>query len=429
MEKKSRGRPKKVKQIDNSLGEAIFGNPFEMSNQIANTGTLFVGLRWYLISNMRQLLSELYAEIGTIQTIIDIPVDEGLKGGVRISSAMLEPEQITELENYLLEMDDFNTIGEAGKWARLYGGSGLIIVDGGDPSSPLKKDGFKDVSFKAVDLWELFSNIQYTGDMDTDISTPDQKLKKVEFYNYYGQRLHHSRVLTMQGKKAPSFIRPRLRGWGLSVLEPLVRSLNQYIKATDLTFEVLDEFKLDIYKIKGLTATLLNPQGAAKVRQRIDIANRQKNYQNAISMDAEDDYLQKQLSFSGISETMEGIRKQLASDLRMPMTKLFGISSAGFNSGEDDIENYNSMIESTIRNILRPLILKVIKIRANELFGFIPDDIGFEYHSLRMLSSEQEENVKNSKFNRALQARQAGEITDEQFKEICNREKLLGIDI
>ena len=31
-------------------------------------------------------------------------------------------------------------------------------------------------------------------------------------------------------------------------------------------------------------------------------------------------------------------------NLKMPITKLFGISAAGFSSGEDDIENYNSMI-------------------------------------------------------------------------------------
>ena len=50
----------------------------------------------------------------------------------------------------------------------------------------------------------------------------------------------------MKGLTAPSFLRPRLRGWGFSVVEKLVRSINQYIKATDLGFEVLDEFKLDV---------------------------------------------------------------------------------------------------------------------------------------------------------------------------------------
>jgi uncharacterized protein len=430
MEKKSRGRPKKQKEIvTNTLTEAIFGNPLMDSNQIAQTGTLFKGLRWYLVSNMRQLLSELYAEIGTVQTIVDIPVEDALRGGIVVQTKQLEPDQITELENYMQRNDDYETFGYACKWNRLYGGAGIIIISGQDYSKPLDVEALKQgdkIEFRAVDMWELFHDMQNTGDLGDAM---DYNFNNVEYYNYYGKKVHHTHVLIMKGKKAPSFIRPRLRGWGMSVLESLVRPLNQYLKATDLTFEVLDEFKLDIYKIKGLTATLLNPMGTQKIQQRVQLANQQKNYQNAITMDSEDDYVQKQLSFSGIAETMDGIRIQLASDLRMPLTKLFGISPAGFNTGEGDIENYNSMIESDIRAKIKYHILKIVKIRCIELFGFTPDDLNIDFMPLRILSAEQEENVSTQKFNRLLQARERNEITSEQFIEAVNRDDLLGVQI
>ena len=430
MEKKSRGRPKKQKEIvNNTLTEAIFGNPLMDSNQISQTGTLFQGLRWYLVSNMRQLLSELYAEIGTVQTIVDIPVEDALRGGINVYTKQLDPEQITELENYMQRNDDYETFGYACKWNRLYGGAGIIIISGQDYSKPLNIETLKQgdkIEFRAVDMWELVHDMQNTGDLGDAM---DYNFNNVEYYNYYGKRVHHSHVLVMKGKKAPSFIRPRLRGWGMSVLESLVRPLNQYLKATDLTFEVLDEFKLDIYKIKGLTATLLNPMGTQKIQQRVQLANQQKNYQNAITMDSEDDYVQKQLSFAGIAETMDGIRLQLASDLRMPLTKLFGISSSGFNAGEDDIKNYISMIESDVRAKIRYHIIKIVKIRCIELFGFIPDDLNIDFQPLSILSAEQEENVKNQKFNRLLQARERNEITSEQFIEAVNRDELLGVQI
>src|SRR5208283_5766536 len=100
---------------------------------------------------------------------------------------------------------------------------------------------------------------------------------------------------------------------------------------------------------------------------------------------------------------MVGIRMQIASDMRMPLTKVFGISAAGFSSGEDDIENYNSMVESSIRQKGKFDIIKMIKLRCQKMYGFVPDDITIEFKPLRVLSSEQEENVKNAKHARLMQ--------------------------
>ena len=38
--------------------------------------------------------------------------------------------------------------------------------------------------------------------------------EEFEYYNYYSEVVHKSRVLKLKGIEAPSFIRPRLRGWG-----------------------------------------------------------------------------------------------------------------------------------------------------------------------------------------------------------------------
>lgn len=413
----------------NGLNEAIFGPPFSEGVQLSQVDTLYKNNRWYLVSNQRQVLSQSYVEHGLIQTLIDVPVDDALRGGINIITDQIEQRDIDDLLAFMDSHDDLNIAGQALKWNRLYGGAGILIISDQDYKEKFSFDEITENSnldFKAVDMWELFWDLQSTSDYSEAIV---QDFKTVEFYRYYGHSVHNSRVLPMKGKQAPSFIRPRLRGWGLSVVETLIRSINQYLKATDLTFEVLDEFKLDIFKIKNLVNTLMSPNGEVAVHKRVDIANRQKNYQNAITMDSEDDYVQKQLSFSGLSDVMAGIRQQVASDLRMPMTKLFGVSSSGFNSGEDDIENYNSMIESEIRSKIKFHLLKIVKLRCRQLYGFSPDDMRIEFKPLRILSSEQVENVKTSQFNRLLQAKQVGEITSEEFREAVNKENLLGIQL
>jgi phage-related protein (TIGR01555 family) len=400
------------------------------SEQITQPTTIFRNMRFYLVSNFRQMLSEAYVEIPLIQTIVDIPVDDALRGGVEIKTKQLSDEQIYELTAFMERKKDMKTAGQGCKWNRLFGGGGIIVICGQDPSTPLDVDALANdpyLEFRAVDMWELFWSKQNTTDYATAIDAPQSQL--TEFYDYYGEQLHHSRVLLMTGIEAPSFVRPRLRGWGVSIVETLVMSINQYLKATDLAFEVLDEFKLDVFKIKNLANTLLAPGGTEIIQRRVTIANMQKNFKNALTMDAEDDFDHKQLSFSGLAEVMDGIRMQVASAMRMPLTKLFGISAAGFNSGEDDIENYNAMVEGQVREKVKFEILRMIELRSMQLFGIIPTDMSIDFKPLRILSSEQEENVKTQKFNRLLAAKQAGELTTEEFRNACNKDALLSVNL
>lgn len=418
---------------NSGFSEAILGfNPGSLGDQLSQVDTIFRSNRWYLLSNMRQVLSEVYVEHGLIQTIVNVPVDDGMRGGVDFKSKQLGPENCDELKTYFERTDILNSsVGMAAKWNRLFGGAAVIIMTDQDPATPLDMAAIgpdSPLEFRPVDMWELFYAQQNLSDYSSAISDGFNN-PNIEFYTYYGVKIHKSRVLRMKGLTAPSFVRPRLRGWGFSVVESLVRSLNQYLKSNSLAFEVLDEFKIDVYGFKNLTQTLLSADGTNLVRQRVQLANQQKNYQHAVVTDAEDTYNQKQLSFSGLAETMKEIRIQVASDLRMPLTKIFGVSSAGFNSGEDDIENYNAMVESEVRAKTKYDILRIAELCCQKLFGFIPDDLSFEFKPLRIMSSEQEENVKTQKFNRALAARTAGEISAKEFRDTCNAGKLLDVQL
>lgn len=411
------------------LNDSLLGfNPGSIGTQLTQVDTLFKNNRWYLVSNFRQLLSECYVEHGLIQTIVDVPVDDAMRGGVEIKSKELDDEDIQKLQNWLEHEDILSSIvGQAGKWNRLFGGAGILMLTDQDPTSPLDIEAITEstpLDFRAVDMWELFYDKQNAEGYDVQLQEHD-----FEFFSYYGKKVHKSRVRRLKGKVAPSFVRPRLRGWGFSVVEALVTSINQYLKANNLVFEVLDEFKVDVYKIKNLTSTLLSPNGEQQVRRRVQLANQQKNFQNAITMDGEDDFIQKELSFTGIAETMVGIRMKCASDMRMPISKLFGTGASGFSSGEDDIENYNGMVESEVRAKTKPEVLWLLKLKCQQLFGMIPEDLEINFKPLRILSAEQEENVKNAQFTRLAQAQTAGQISLEEFRDGVNKANLLPIKL
>lgn len=424
------------KSVQNGLQGAIFGQGFPGGGygfggpntpQVSQPGQIFNDLRWYFVSNFRQMLSQAYCELGLIQTLVDVPVDDALRGGVEIRSKQLSPHDLDRLRDVMDREDDVNTIGKGLKWTRLFGGGGILVITDQNFWEPLNTAAIgpnTPLEFRALDMWELYFDLQSTYGYDSI-----QQDENYQYFSYYGQKVHKSRVMKMVGRIAPSFLRPRLRGWGFSEVEAIVRSVNQYLEGTNLIYELTDQAKLDVFGIKNLTNTLMSPGGTAQVHERIQIANMQKDYQHALVMDSEDSYQQKNLAFSGLADVMKEIRMQVASDLRMPLTKLFGISAAGFNSGEDDIEIYNAMIESTIRSKAKKDILQVVELRCQKMFGFIPGDLSVAFKPLRVMSGKDEQEVKTAQLNNLLAAMTAGAISLEEFRIACNKDALLGIQL
>lgn len=427
---------KEAEQIVNSLsGLCETLNAFDpgamgYGAQASQADTMYYNLRWYLVSNLRQLLTQMYVEHGIIQTLVEQPVDDGFRAGFEIKTAQIDENDKEKLMIYLERNQVVASVMQGIKWGRLYGGGAIIIITNQNPEMPLRLDIINEktpLEFRSVDMWELYFNVQGTVSglgVGDSLGEPQG-----DFYNYYGKRVHKSRVIRFIGKEAPSFIKPRLRGWGMSELERIIRSLNQYLKNQDVIFELLDEAKVDVYKIKGFTQSMLNKDSTNKIANRIQAANKIKNFNSALTMDADDDYMQKQIAFTGLSEILLQIRQGIACDVKMPMTKLFGISAAGFNSGEDDIENYNSMIEGEIRSKNKFQLVDVIMIACQKVFGFMPDDLSVNFNPLRILNAKEEEEVKDSQFTRLTSAYSLGLATDKEAKEAINKDSLLGVEV
>lgn len=408
--------PQKIKELFNGLQDLVQNLGFnpQFGQQLSQTTTAILNNRYYLLSNDRNTLTYTYLTHGIVQTMIDQPVDDAFRGGLEINCDETSPEDIIDLQNYLANNNVIEEIKRGIRWSRLFGGGGIVIADGGEPSKPFNKNQVNQdspLSFYGADLWELYmTNTNLYVEEKPYVDSPKNDIP----FMFYGVPLHKTRVLRILGKDAPSFLRPQLRGWGMSELERLIRDLNSYLKNQDVIFELLDEAKIDVYKIKDLNSFLITPDGTAKIQNRIQLSNQLKNFQNALIMDLNDEYDQKQVNFSGLAEMLTEIRKMIANSLKMPISKIFGQSITGMNGGEDDIENYNCMIESEIRGKYNHIIIEVLKICAMKVWGQCPKSLNFKFKPLRELSALDVENVKNQKLNRILQLVNSGLLDSDQ---------------
>ena len=420
---RKRHNSKKSETRQNSSG-GMFGDLFGMGMGYS-TGSpasfpfqLGVANQYTPLSLNRILLSYAYMTFGIIQTFIDQPVEDGLRGGVDIECDELDEADIQLLQDAMVELKDYEAVKDAAKWAKLYGGSGLIINTNQDPMTELDIDAIGEdspLSLIAADRWEL--TLAYLAEDRNPVP-----------YNYYGQSIHKSRVLKILGKQAPSFIRRRLQGWGMSELERVIRDVNSYVKNQDVIYELLDEAKQDIWQIEKLNTSLMTPNGQAQINKRLEMANVMKNYSSALVMDKNDGYEQKQISFGGLAEIQNQNRIGVAGAVRMPITRLFGQSATGFNSGEEDTEIYNSLIESEVRAKLRDPIHMIVKLRCQQLFGFVPEHFDIKFKPLRTLTAEQEENIKDKKFNRSSALYSQGMLTPKEYAEMNRKDGITPMD-
>lgn len=355
-----------------------------------------------------------YKTHGLLQTAIDAPVLDALRDGLDITSDQLSQDEIGQILDFIEENGVLDRIIDTFIWARLFGGAALIInSDDSDSSEPLGELG-PDINLEFIDAcrWEL---------------TAERRIPQSGKYGFYGRTVDASRVLTVVGKRAPYIVRAQLSDWGMSEMERMIMDWNVYLRGRNVIYDLLEEAKVDVYQLEGFRAQLATPQGTAITQRRVQQMNQLKNFNNALIMDKLDTYDQKHIQFGGLADLMKESRIMIASALRIPMNKLFGLGSTGFASGEDDLENYAMLIKSEVQGPMKPIIRKVLRLVAWKLFGDKDTDIDFKFPALRILNGEQEEAIKSSKTTRYLSLYNAMLMNSKEVGEALQKDGLVPI--
>lgn len=415
----------KVRRVENGLrnvANQLGCSPY-FKAPLQNPYSTYINTRENIYTIDRTNLNYRFCTDGIFKKIVVQRVDDALKGELNIISDLLSPEQIDELKDDINEKNIIETVKRLLYWDRLFGGAGLICeVEGQDSSEILTFSSINQgdkINYYAVDRWE-FSNTPYTS--SDQLKKDDYAGINEEFY-YYDHIINKSRILLLRGISAPSLVRPILQGWGLSVVEPLIAPSNNYQKALNLIYELMDEAKVDVYKINGLNTTLL--AGDDKViKDKLEVVNELKNFMKAIAMDGNDDFIQKQLNLTGIIDIIHELKLDICSAMDYPITKLFGTSPSGFNSGDSELRMYNSTVEADTRPAVFNILKKILKLECKCLFGIYVDDLKLTLPPLETLNQEQLEGAKDREFTRLMQLKDRDLIQQETLEEAINTASL-----
>ncbi len=329
--------------------------------------------------------------------VIDIPPHDEVKNG---RDWQAEDAQIELIEAEEKRLGLWPKVLRARILARLYGGSAIYIgATDADPSLPLIPDriGKGGVLYLHV----LIRNELSAGEIDRDVTSEhfgEPEYWEVRGNNGVSARVHPSRLIRFFGARVPD---ERMVGdayWGDSVLESVMDAVRNVGLAHQGVAAMLQEAKFDVIRVPQLMASLADKDYSGRLTQRFTLANSMKSMVNAIVLDKDEEWDQKQISFATIPDVMDRFMQAAAGAADIPATRLLGQAPQGMNAtGESDYTNYLDRIAAGQELELRPTLEPLDECIIRSALGSRPEEIHYTWAPLWQMSEKDKAEIAGKK--------------------------------
>ena len=317
-------------------------------------------------------LTHQYESNGLFAKIIDTPAEEVVKHDFDLG---IEDEDVNTLIRDAMESLDWEErFAEAIKWARLYGGSIIVMMinDGGGLEEPVNWRKVKGIDellvFERAIVYPDYTSL-YRGYGEIASQHSKSKFGMPEYFYVFsltGQfKVHESRILPFRNGKMPQLgMTADYRFWGIPEYQRIKRALRETVTAHGDSVKLLERSVQAIYKMKNLAQLLATDEGEEQALKRLQVIDMARGILSSIAIDSEgEDYGFQTFSVSGIKEVIDSTCNMLSAITEIPQTKLFGRSPAGMSAtGESDLENYYSFLEKIQKLMMKGNLNKLIEI-------------------------------------------------------------------
>lgn len=350
-------------------------------------------------------IEELYAGDSLAAKVVDLVVDDATKEGYEWVG--ISESNKTKLKERLAELYFDQTITEAAKKARLYGGAAILKAYNDDLNlqSRVTKDSPK--QFKSLVVFQRFEIPAYWQDVDKDILSTE--FKNPIFYTYTARsgaetteidvnvKIHYSRLVRFDGAWLPDQLKQQNNYWGDSVLSRPYDAIRNYSFAHDSVNAALKDLSVGVYKMNGL-ADQIAANCDDQVIKRFSIINLTKSIARAVVLDAEgEDFEYRTRSLQGSAELVDKAENRVSSETSIPRTVLLGESPKGGlgQTGEHQEKIWYDAVHSYQENDLKPNMLEIAKEVCIEL-GIDESKLDIEFAPLWQLSAKEDAEAKKA---------------------------------
>lgn len=326
-------------------------------------------------------VEQLYAGDTTARRIVELLPNEALREGIKWENEL----EGSKWDDELLRLQAWPKFHEAWTFARLYGGSGILLNDGVTPVEKLDtplKDLNQLQSLVVLSRWELWA---YATDLQRDITKPAFSLPN--YYRIYprmtfGQtaiRVHASRIIRFDGRRLPRLLHIRNNFWGDSVLTALQEVLGDFKVSSSNIASVLHDFRLLVHQMNGLSDAI-NSGHEADVRRKFELMDLARSVLGSYVIDKDDEMQFHSASLAGVAELVDRVKQRLQAETDIPHTVLFNEAPGGArsmgSSGASEEKGWFNYVHAEQEKYLRPRLDQLFQVLARQTKTALPTEDG-----------------------------------------------------
>jgi hypothetical protein len=341
---------------------------------------------WHFMPMSPQEIVAGYRSNWLLGKIVDIPAEDMVR---EWRDWQADEAQIETLEEAERNFDIVSKVQQAIAYGRLGGGAMLLGYGDANPEAPAPQPGKDSLKYVHVfNRWELT-----IGEEQRDITS--LWFGQPQHFQINGKldnpKIHPSRVIVFKGSPVPRFpgVTWKDHFWGDSIVFRIDRAVKNAIKANDGFARMIDEAKIDIYRLSGFMQNLISNED--EVRKRVQYTDAGKSSLRGVYLDKDDEFTQRQLTLTGMPEMIEALLSVVAGAADIPATRLLGRAPQGMNStGDHDEQNYHTMIRSKQRLYLSPSVDRLDATLIPSALGSRPKEISYKWSPLSLPSEKEQ---------------------------------------
>lgn len=314
---------------------------------------------FYLNELQPEQLEAMYRGDWMADKAVDIPAFDSVRNW---RSWQADSKVIEQLEEEERRLDVPGKLLEVMILARLWGGAALVMgVGSDDPREELSPDRVGKGELRYLHV--MTRHELCAAELRRDPEDPwfrEPVMWTLSTEQGMTVEIHPSRVIPFIGKR-----RPRrslaLDPWGDSILQKIADTVKNAGLASQAIAQLLSEAKIDVVKVPGLMERhLASQESTQRLTTRFSTAMSIKSATNTLILDSEEEYEQKQVSFSELPEVLQQYLLTVSGAADIPATRMLGQSPSGLNStGESDLKNYYDRIGAEQRLTLTPRLSRL----------------------------------------------------------------------
>lgn len=367
------------------------------------------------------LMNSMYRNSWIARRIVSLVPRDMLKNWIKWDSD-ITPEQIDQLQAAIRMTQLKKQLYRGLCFGRLYGGAGgVMLIEGQDDlSQPLDLDAIMPGDFKGLLVMDRWSGCTPNAVLIDDISSPEYGLPESYEFTFNAPtetvNVHHSRIIRFNGLDLPVWETQAEQYWGSSIIENVYEEIRKRDNTSANIAGLIFLSNLRVFKIADFGELLATAPRSVQsdFYNTIQAQNTMMNNFGVQVMGNEDEFQQFQLNnFNGLNDIYESFMLDVAGACEIPVTRLFGRSPAGFNSGENDMRLYYEMIESCQEDQLRPALEKLMPVLAMSALGEVPDDLDFVFNPIETPSDKDIGETVRWKTDSIYNAHDRGLLTDQ----------------